>query len=97
MPQVLSDLQAATRHAVVDGPGSTDPALRRQVASGQPASDLAILVNKIRDHAYQVTDDDIETLRARYSENELFELVVAAAVGAAEYRLRAALAALDGA
>ena len=95
MPQPLSHLQAATRQAVVDGPGSTDSALRCQVASGQPPSELAILVQKIRDHAYKVTDDDVDALRAHYSEDQLFELMVAAAVGAAEYRLKAALAALE--
>lgn len=96
MPRSLSDLQAATRYSVIDGPGSTDSALRRQVASGQPAPELAILVQKIRDHAYKVTDNDIDTLRARYSEEQLFEVMVAAAVGAAEYRMKAALAALEG-
>jgi len=95
MPQPLSHLQAATRQAVVDGPGSTDSALRRQVASGQPTSELTILVQKIRDHAYKVTDDDMDALRAHYTEDQLFELMVAAAVGAAEYRLKAALAALE--
>ena len=95
MPQPLSHLQAATRQAVVDGPGSTDSALRRQVASGQPTLELAILVQKIRDHAYKVTDDDMDALRAHYTEDQLFELMVAAAVGAAEYRLKAALAALE--
>jgi hypothetical protein len=97
MPQSFSDLQAATRHTVVDGPGSTDSTLRRQAASGQPPSELTTLVQKIRDHAYKVTDDDMDALRARYSEDQLFELVVAAAVGAAEYRLQAALAALEDA
>jgi alkylhydroperoxidase family enzyme len=97
MPPSFSDLQAATRHAVVDGPGSTDSTLRRQAASGQPPPELTALVQKIRDHAYKVTDDDMDALRARYSEDQLFELVVAAAVGAAEYRLQAALAALEDA
>ena len=97
MPPPLSHLQAATRRAVVDGPGSTDSALRRQVAAGQPPSELAILVQKIYDHAYRVTDDDMDALRTHYSEDQLFELMVAAAVGAAEYRLKAALTALEGA
>ena len=97
MPTPLFDLQAATRDAVVDGPGSTDSALRRQVASGQPPSQLAALVQKIFDHAYRVTDDDVDALRSCYSEEQLFELMVAAAVGASEHRLEAALAALESA
>jgi hypothetical protein len=95
MPTPLSDLQAATRLAALDGPGVTDPTVRRQVAAGQPPSELASLVQTIRDHAYQVTDGDIEMLRARYSEDELFEVMVAAALGAADYRMKAAMAALE--
>jgi hypothetical protein len=88
-------LQAATRHAVVEGPGSTDSVLRRQVASGQPPLELTTLVRKIFDHAYKLTDADVNALRAHYSEEQLFELMVAAAVGASEYRLKAALSALE--
>lgn len=87
----LSQLLAATRHAVLDGAASTDAVVRRQVASGQPPSDLAVLVQKIRDRAYTVTDDDVDQLRARYGEDQLFELMVAAAIGAAEERATAAL------
>ena len=97
MPQPLSSLQGTTRQAVVDGPGSTAAELRHQVASGQPPSELAVLVQKIRDRADTVTDDDVDALRSRYSEDQLFELIVAAAVGGAECRLKAALAALEGA
>ena len=89
----FSALQLATRRAAIDGPGRTDPALRQQVASGQPPPELTTLVRKIRDHAYTVTDRDIDALRARYSDDELCELIVAAAIGAAEDRLNAALAA----
>jgi alkylhydroperoxidase family enzyme len=94
---LFTRLQAVTRHAVVDGPGSTDSALRRQVASGQSPLELVALVQKIFDHAYRVTDGDVDALRPRYSEEQLFELLVAAAVGASEYRLKAALAALEAA
>ena len=97
MPTPLFRLQAVTRHAVVDGPGSTDAALRRQVASGQPPLELAALVKKIFERADTVIDDDVNALRHHYSEEQLFELIVAAAVGAAEYRLEAALAALESA
>ena len=72
----------------------TDPAVRRQVASGQPPAELAVLVQKIRDRPSTVTDDDVDALRAHYTEDDLFELMVAAALGAAEYRLKAALAGL---
>jgi alkylhydroperoxidase family enzyme len=97
MEQPLSDLQAATHHAVIDGPGRTDAALRRRIASGQPQPELKALVRKIHDQPYAVTDRDIDALRSRYTEDQLFELIVAAALGAAEDRLNAALAALEAA
>jgi hypothetical protein len=97
MTPSCSQLQTATRDAVIDGHGSTDGALRRQVASGQPPPELLVLVQKIRDHAYKVTDADVDALRSRYSEDQLFEVIVAAALGAAEDRLKAALAAVEGA
>jgi alkylhydroperoxidase family enzyme len=87
----LAALLAATRQAVLDGAGSTDATVRREVASGRPPSELAELVQKIRDRAYTVTDDDVNRLRARYSEDQLFELIVAAALGAAGDRVNAAL------
>ena len=93
----LGPLQRATHQTVVEGPGDVDSSIRRQVALGEPPPDVAALVRKIREHAYKVTDADIDALRDRYSEDQLFELIVAAALGAAEYRLHRALAALDGA
>jgi alkylhydroperoxidase family enzyme len=87
----LFPLLTATRAAVLDAAGSTDATVRHQVASGQPPSELAVLVQKIRERAYTVTDSDVDRLRDRYSEDQLFEVIVAAAVGAAGERLDAAL------
>jgi alkylhydroperoxidase family enzyme len=95
MAHELAALQRATHHTVLDGPGEADLSIRRQVALGQAPPELAALVQKIRDHAYRVTDADVEALRARYSEDQLFELIVAAALGAAEHRLQRALAVLE--
>jgi alkylhydroperoxidase family enzyme len=88
---LLSPLLAATRHAVLDGAGATDLNLRQAVASGRPPSELATLVQKIRERPYTVTDEDVDRLRAEYDEDQLFELIVAAAVGAAGDRASAAL------
>ena len=93
----LQALQRATHAVVVDGPGSVDPSIRGRVAIGQPPAELAVLVDKIRRHAYKVTDADVDALRARYGEDELFEVIVAAALGAAEHRLQRALAVLEDA
>ena len=88
-------LRRATAAAVTEGPGETPPPLRQAVARGEPPEELRVLVEKIRRHAYRVTDADLDALRARYSEDELFEIIVAATVGAAEARLQAGLRALE--
>ena len=55
---------------------------------------LQALVRKIHDHAYKVTDDDITELKAEHSEDVLFEIIVCAALGAADHRLKRGLEAL---
>ena len=65
------------------------------VARGEPPAELAALVDKIRRHAYRVTDEDLTSLQGRYTDDQLFEIVVAAAFGAAEERLRAGMRALE--
>ena len=58
---------------------------------------LAAYVEKVALHAYRVTDEDIETLRAAgHSEDAVFELTLAAALGAAAGRYERALSALEG-
>jgi len=95
MPDDLAALQRATHRTVLEGPGETVAAVRQQVALGQPPPDLSPLVEKIRSQAYRVTDADVDALRMTYSEDQLFEIMVAAAVGAAEHRLTRALAAVE--
>ena len=97
MALTLAALQRATHQTVVEGPGKVASSLRQQIARGEAPPDLAALVHKIREHAYRVTDDDVDALRPRYSENQLFEIIVTAAVGAAEHRLDRAIAALEDA
>jgi len=81
---------------VLEGAGASDPAIRPAAADGAglPA-DLQALVDTIHAHAYRVTDEDIARLRAAYGEDELFEVVVSAALGASRRRLLAGLEALD--
>jgi alkylhydroperoxidase family enzyme len=91
----FDSLAEATKNAVLRGPGRTSPELRTAVARGEPPPELAALVDKIRRWAYRVTDEDLEALRSKYDEDQLFELVIAASVGAADERLRAGLKALE--
>lgn len=82
--------------SVLRGPGRSDAALRQAAAAGRDVPpELAGLVERIHRHAYRVTDEEMAALRGRFSEDELFEVVVAAALGAARHRLEAALQALE--
>lgn len=98
-PKAIEDRFAsfrnATTSAVLDGDGLTPCELRRVVARGEAPSDLAPLVQKIRSRAYTVSDADIDALRNQYSDDQLFEVIVAATLGAASERLDAALRALE--
>ena len=88
-------LRNATAAALLDAPGDVPPDVRRAIAFGTPPADLAALVEKIRTDARRVTDRDVDALRGRYTEDQLFEIIVSAAFGAAHERLTAARRALE--
>ncbi|MBC7788577.1 MAG: hypothetical protein H7Z74_01415 [Anaerolineae bacterium] len=91
-----ANLRDVVLHNVLDGAGESDPALRGSVADGTSVpSDLQPLVDKIHRHAYKVTDDDVAQLQAKYGDDQMFEIVVSAALGASHRRLLAGLEALD--
>lgn len=72
------------RHAVFEAPAQTDPALRRAAATGDGlAEPWASYTAMVRDASYRITDADIARLLADHTEDEVFEMTVAAAVGAA--------------
>ncbi len=86
---------------VLDGPGETTPAARKAAAGtgadGLPAPFLAIL-DRIRTSAYKITDHDLVDLtKAGMSDDEVFELTIAASVGVAKRRRDAALTAIAAA
>jgi alkylhydroperoxidase family enzyme len=57
--------------------------------------ELQPYVEKVRLHAYEVTDEDVQELQdAGFTDDEIFEHTVAAAVAAGLERLDAALAVL---
>ena len=97
MEDRFASLRQATASAVFDGDGETSSQLRRAVAAGEAPLNLAQLLQKIRSRAYTVNDADIDALRGQYSDDQLFELIVSATVGAASERLAAALRALEDA
>jgi len=83
--------------AVLAGPGSLDPGVRRAVADGRDVAEaLRGYVDKVARHAYRVTDEDVVSLRAAgYSEDQIFEATVSCALGAGLRRLEAGLSAID--
>jgi hypothetical protein len=81
---------------VLQGPGESDPAIRQAAAEGTGVpADLQALVEKIHNHAYKVTDEDIARLQPKYGDDQLFEIIVSAALGASRKRLFAGLEALE--
>ncbi len=81
---------------VLTEPGSLDVAVRRAAAVGEALPPpLGGYVQKVRDHAYRVLDEDVDALvGVGLSEQQVFELTQAAAFGAGLVRLEATLAAL---
>jgi hypothetical protein len=91
----FAPLREATATALLGGNTTMPSDVLKAVMRGTPPADLAPLVEKVRAHAYKVTDRDLDELRDRFSEDQLFEVIVAAAFGAAEARLAAARQALE--
>lgn len=58
-------------------------------------ADLQTLIDKIQRNAYKVTDEDVARAAIKYGDDKMFELIVSAALGAAEKRLRIGLGVLD--
>ena len=89
----------ALRDAVFESDGVTDRAARAAAATGvgQLPPELASYLAKVREESYRITDADVDGLRAAgHGEEEIFELTVAAALGAALGRRDAGLRALRG-
>jgi alkylhydroperoxidase family enzyme len=91
---------SAVRRAVLDRAARLGGRAAAQ-AGGEAGHDLAPAlagyVDTVARHAHQVTDEDVAALqRAGNSDDTLFEVTVAAALGAALGRLERGLAALRG-
>lgn len=87
---------------VLGGPAVTAPEVRAAVADGGDGApipaELAELLDKVRRHAYKVTDADIARVKAvGVDEETIFELTIAAAIGVSRRRLEAAMRVIDAA
>jgi alkylhydroperoxidase family enzyme len=82
--------------AILEAEGATSTEARHAAFAGRaddPA--LAHYVKVVRRHAYRITDEDVERLRdAGLDDDAIFEMTVAAALGAGAERLRAGLSLL---
>ncbi len=87
----------ASIFADVCGRAARSPAALRRDAAGRGAlaGALGRLVARVREAAHLVTDADVEAARREgYDDDQLMEIVTAAALGESERRLRAVLRAL---
>lgn len=95
-PGVVARLREL-RDKVAEGPGQSPVRVRRAAASGAPVPAAAHdYAQKVRRHAYKVVDRDVESLRAAgWSDDEIFELTVALAMGEGMFRLEHAQRLVD--
>jgi alkylhydroperoxidase family enzyme len=98
----MSDIRQACEALVariLEGDGIASPAQRRAAFdNAQTAEPLGSLIEKVTRHAHKVEDPDVAAVRASgFSEDQIFEIVVCAAVGQATRQYETALAALDAA
>jgi hypothetical protein len=84
----------ATR--ILEGDGRSSHAQRRAAFdNAELAEPLGTLIDKVAKRAHTITDDDIAAVTAAgLSEDQIFELVVCAAVGQATRQYNSALTAL---
>ncbi|MET9021464.1 hypothetical protein ABZV93_15890 [Actinopolymorpha sp. NPDC004070] len=76
---------ANLRHAVLDAPAGTERSLRAAAVAGEPLPEpWQSYASTVRDASYRITDADIDRLTASgCSQDQIFEITVAAALGAA--------------
>ena len=84
------------RHAVTSSPASLPAVVRQTITAGRKVSGpLGSYVRKVAERAYEITDEDIASLHAaNYTDDEIFEATVSAALGAGLFRLDCVLRAL---
>jgi alkylhydroperoxidase family enzyme len=95
----MSDIESSRRALVarlLEGEGRATAQLRRGAFEGRGLPEaLGALAEKVARSAHDVTDADFAAARAAgFSEDQIFEIVVCAAVGEATRQHEAALAAL---
>ncbi|HTL39104.1 MAG TPA: hypothetical protein VL326_38505 [Kofleriaceae bacterium] len=82
---------------ILDGEATSSNEARRAAFANEGVSEPGrALVDKVAKNAYRVTDEDIAAAKsAGLKEDEIFELVVCAAIGQSTRQIENALAALE--
>ena len=98
----MSDITQARKALVariLDGDGRASQAQRRAAFNNAGLSEpVSTLIDKVTKKAYRVTDEDVAAAKASgLSEDQIFEIVVCAAIGQAARQHDTALAALEAA
>lgn len=95
----ITQLHRALIARVLDGNGKAPTELRRAAFDNAGLDEpMRTLIQKVAYHAYRVTDEDVAAVRvAGLSEDQIFEIVVCAAIGQASRQYENALAALASA
>jgi len=96
MKDRFAELTKRLQQAVLFGPGELDSSIRQAAAtSGDVPGPMKKYAEKVALHAYKVTDEDVQALlQEGYSEDQIFELTVSVALGAALSRRNAGLESL---
>ena len=84
---------------ILEGQGHASLAQRRDAFENAALPEpLHTLIDKVALSSYRVTDSDIAAVKAAgFSEDQIFELVICAAVGQSTRQFSAAMSALDAA
>jgi hypothetical protein len=95
----IAQARTALVARILEGEGKASRIQRRAAFENtQLARPLNKLIDKVTKHAYQVTDEDIAAVKASgLSEDQIFEMVVCAAIGQASRQYDEALEALKAA
>ena len=95
----IGEARKALVRRILEGAGEASPSERRAAFQNSGlAEPLGALVDKVARQAYRVTDEDITaTKMSGLSEDQVFEIVVCAAIGQATRQCDTALAALEAA
>jgi len=93
----ITSLHSSLVTRVLEGEGRASPEIRRAAFDNEGLTEpIGAFVDKVAHRARMVTDADIDTLRkAGLSEDQVYEIVVCAAIGQATRQYENALAVLS--